>query len=45
MLKCDFNKAALKIIEIALRHGCSLQRNILVLEGFIFMPPVLKNWS
>ena len=23
MPKCDFNKVALQLIEIALRHGCS----------------------
>ena len=40
MLKCDFNKVALQLIEITLRHGCS---TVYLLH--IFKTPFYKNTS
>ena len=40
MLKCDFNKVALQLIEITLRHGCS---PVYLLH--IFKTPFYKNTS
>ena len=40
MSKCDFNKVALQLFEITLRHGCS-PVNLL----HIFRTPFLKNTS
>ena len=40
MSKCDFNKVALNVIEITLRHGCS-PVNLL----HIFRTPFPKNAS
>ena len=40
MPKCDFKQVALKVIEIAVRHGCS-PVNLL----HIFRKPFLKNTS
>ena len=38
--KCDFNKVALRLIEVTLRHGCS-PVNLL----HIFRTPLTKNTS
>ena len=40
MPKCDFNKVALQLIEITLRHGCSS-----VNFQYIFRTPLPKSTS